>query len=107
MKLWVVKCFVVVALMFLLSDPKYSVWHFFITLFANALADGGIVFILCTVASIAHQCETNTFAAFWFWCCLAGTFLIASVAADLVALVMVLALVGSAYVVFNNMLPAD
>jgi len=107
MKVWVVKCFVVVALMFLVRDPKYSAWHFFVTLFANALADGGFVFTLCTVASIAHQCETNTFAAFWFWCCLAATFLIASVAADLVAPVMLLALGVSAYVVFNNMLPKD
>lgn len=107
MKSWVVvSCFVVV-LMFCVNDPKYSVWHFFLTLFANALADGGIVFTLCTVASVAHECETNTFTAFWFWCCLAATLLIVAVAANVVVPVMVLALVLSVYVIFNNMLPKD
>jgi hypothetical protein len=76
-----------------------------LTLTANFLADGGVVFTLCTVASIAHKCETNTFTAFWFWACIAATILIVSVAAHVEALVMLLALALSAYVVFTDMLP--
>lgn len=107
MKSWIVLSAVVVAAMFCVSNAKYSVWHFFLTLAANFCADGGIVFTLATVASIAHKCETNTFTAFWFWGALAGTILIVSVAAHVCAFVMVLALALSAYIVFNNMLPKD
>jgi len=105
LKIWIVKCVLVVAFMAFLRNQKYGAYHFFLVLAANFLADGGIVFTLCTVASIANKCETNTFTAFRFWACLAGTILTVSVAAHVEALVMVLALALSAYVVFTDMLP--
>ena len=75
------------------------------TLWANFLADGGIVFTLATVASIAHKCETNSFTAFWFWAVLAATINILAVLGNAVPLAMVAALAASAYVVFTGMLP--